>query len=102
MPRTPRTFTTDQYYHVLNRGVAKQPIFADIHDRDHFLQTLAYYQQHRPDQRLSFADFQLKERKPPYRFHIVAYHLMPNHFHLILQHTEDGGISQGLADIQNS
>jgi putative transposase len=38
----------------------------------------------------------------PHRVTVIAYCLMPNHFHLVLRQNEDGGISQYLADFQNS
>ncbi len=98
-----RQLETGKVYHVYNRGVEKRTTFTDTDEHQHFLRTLAYYQQSAVVRRLSnAADFALAERKLPFRFDILTYCLMPNHFHLLLKQNEDGGIREGLSLILNS
>ena len=62
-------------YHVLNRGNGRLPIFHKDRDYEAFLGILAETQQHVPEVRL------------------LAYCLMPNHWHLVLWPTADGELS---------
>lgn len=68
MPRGPRIAFENAFFHVYNRGVAKQKIFLDEADYAHFLSRLT----------------QLKTKKL-FDHSIYTYTLMPNHFHLLLQ-----------------
>ena len=52
-------------YHVMNRGDRREPIFHDDKDRQLFLQTL-------------------KEACEKTGWHVHAWCLMPNHFHLVI------------------
>lgn len=65
MSRLPRTNRIG-LYHVINRGVEKRLIFLDDPDRLRFL---------------SLVD----EQKAAFDFNVVAYCLMPNHYHLLLE-----------------
>ncbi len=65
MSRLPRTNRIG-LYHVINRGVEKRLIFLDDPDRQRFL---------------SLVD----EQKAAFDFDVVAYCLMPNHYHLLLE-----------------
>lgn len=91
-------FVTDEYYHVFNRGVAKQQIFHDEHDHLRFLQTLSFYRESKPETKLSLIAPErmqtiLAEEPVSPLVEILAYCLMPNHFHLLLKQNTDGGIS---------
>ena len=66
MPRVGRKIIDGLIYHVLNRGNEKRLIFADADDYQEFLDLMARAQ----------------ERFP---INILAYCLMPNHFHLVGQ-----------------
>lgn len=66
MPRAARGLVDDAVYHVLNRGNAKQTVFFNDGDYDAFLRLLRI----------------AKERYP---VRLLAYCLMPNHFHLVVQ-----------------
>ncbi|MEK7544240.1 MAG: transposase [Patescibacteria group bacterium] len=68
MPRGPRISYEQAFYHVYNRGVARQPIFQDANDYQKFLKRLV----------------ELKTKKG-FDHSIYAYVLMPNHFHLLIQ-----------------
>jgi putative transposase len=65
MPRLPRIDLGDQIYHVINRANARLPIFFEEADYLMFEKILI-------------------EAKERYDMRILAYCLMPNHFHLVL------------------
>ena len=65
MSRLPRTNRIG-LYHVINRGVEKRLIFLDDSDRWRFLDLL-------------------DNQKSAFDFDVVAYCLMPNHYHLLLE-----------------
>ena len=66
MPRAPRLEYSGAFYHVISRGNRQQLIFHQKTDYQRFLETLLTG----------------VER---YNFHLYAYVLMPNHFHLLLE-----------------
>lgn len=112
MATKPRNFQTNLYYHVYNCGVEKRKIFQTLHDYRRFLETIAFYQH---DQKISYAQLMEldAEAQAAYnllnpkgletlRVKLLAYCLMPNHFHFLIKLFRDGGISSFLADIQNS
>jgi REP element-mobilizing transposase RayT len=73
MPRAPRRFVAGGIYHVFSRGSNRQAIFAFDGDRIDFLVCLE----------------RVVARS---RLRCLAYCLMPNHYHLVLE-TEDGELS---------
>jgi putative transposase len=68
MPRGPRIYFENAFYHVFNRGLNKERIFRKDDDYRTFLQRL-----------------QDLKRKKRYDHSIFAYVLMPNHFHILIQ-----------------
>jgi putative transposase len=84
MPRGPRIAFENAFYHVFNRGLAKQEIFVDEHDYRKFLTVLE----------------KLPEAKE-YDHRIYAYVLMPNHFHLLIQ-TKKTPLSKILSSLATS
>jgi len=112
MPTKPRNFDPNFFYHIYNCGVEKRQIFLDERDYQRFLDTIAYYLH---DQILSYAQFQdlNEEAKDTYRhlnpkgletlrIRIIAYCLMPNHFHLLIKLVKEGGITRFTSDVANS
>ncbi len=84
---TIKEFEAGGYYHVYNRGVEKRIIFVDDQDYTVFLGLLKKYLAGEEDAR--------KNRHPYSRLDgevkLLAYCLMPNHFHLLIsQNTGDG------------
>ncbi|ODT98329.1 MAG: hypothetical protein ABS79_06105 [Planctomycetes bacterium SCN 63-9] len=75
MPRTARASAGGYCYHVLNRGNAQTQIFHEPNDYRAFLAMMAE------------ASLRIPMR-------IVAYCLMPNHFHLVLWPIADGDLSR--------
>lgn len=83
-----KTYGEDQYFHVYNRGINKQDIFVDEQDYFYFL---SLFKRHlSSDSKDSIDSY---GRKLP-NFHeeveLVAYCLMPNHYHLLcyLKHAD--------------
>ena len=72
MPRTSRASVGDYCYHVINRGNARAEVFQADGDYQAFLDLLRHASQRIP-------------------MRILAYCLMPNHFHLTLWPYHDGG-----------
>ena len=93
-----RKLTTGEYYHVYNRGVDKRTIYRRARDYNRFLQQLyafndfqivsnySYYAE------LGFDALRERERQEPL-VAIVAFCLMPNHFHLVVRQVRDEGLS---------
>ena len=75
MPRAIRTDVGNYCYHVINRANARLPIFFKEEDYVLFEQVL-------------------EEAKEKYDMRILAYILMPNHFHLVLYPKNDGDLSK--------
>ena len=102
MPLRTVPLVTEEIYHVLNRGNASIPIFKNKYDFQKFVQTFAYYQHANPLLRYSkFADLSVSERdrslkeiksKKDLLVEIIAYCLMPNHFHFMLKQKKNDGI----------
>ena len=78
MPYRIPKFITGNYYHVYNRGVAKMPIFLFPQDYRVFMGLMFYHVRTRREKRVE----------------LLSYCLMPNHFHLLLQQSNDYGISK--------
>lgn len=112
MPTFRKTvFTNGEIYHVFNRGVEKRNIFNEENDYCRCIETMKYYQKVGP--KIRFSDFKKLSKKNKeitleiYKQHentveILAYCLMPNHFHFLLRQIRDGGISRFISDISNS
>jgi len=99
-------FVTGNFVHIYNRGNKKSAIFKDENDYWRFLKMLFYFNDsYMPKNILREVDFIIKMgkcsnferpetwalRKPLVK--ILSYCLMPNHFHLLLQEINFGGIS---------
>ena len=70
-------YEDNQYYHVYNRGTNKGTLF---YDHENYLHCLKL----------------IKKYKSKYGVTIIAYCLMPNHYHLVLRQSENGLISRFL------
>lgn len=84
---------TDGFYHVYNRGVLKNAIFLDKYDYGRFVDSLRDFNDSRrvdPRRRTRRQDPSSEPRIP--FVSILAWCLMPNHFHLLLKQRIDDGI----------
>ncbi len=95
----------NEIYHVYNRGVEKRIIFQDDSDKFRFIHDLFEFNDKEPaSNTLYHFDKQYMEVKPRYIekekkprkliVKILAFCLMPNHFHLLLQPNKENGISK--------
>ena len=112
MPGREISLVTNQIYHVLNRGISLQPTFITKRNFQRALEVMRYYQNEK--QPLRYSQFlslsnerrmQILEdlaREKQYLVEIIAYCLMPNHFHFILNQLIDNGISKFLSNFTNS
>lgn len=108
MPIVQPKFTPGHYYHLYNRGVAKQVIFHDNRDYYRFLDTLAFYtDDSTSDKKFSTTEWEIikdiRYTNPgKSRVEIIAHCIMPNHFHLLVKQIEENGISMFLRRSLNS
>lgn len=85
-----KEFAPQQFYHIYNRGVEKRTIFLDDQDYTVFIGLIKKYltgENHNKNNRHKFPSLQN-------RVQVLAYCLMPNHFHLLLYQEADDGITQ--------
>jgi putative transposase len=91
-------FIEGEYYHIYNRGNSKQKIFHNDKDYSRFVELLYI-----SNTDINFNLFDLKRNSHFNVFSIEnknkivslgAYCLIPNHFHLLISQTKEGGISK--------
>jgi len=112
MPNRPTPLITGEIYHVLNRGTGSIPIFKNKYDYQKFIQIFLYYQNENPPVRFSRISFLPREqqeeifsrlkKEKDFRVEIIAYCLMPNHFHFLLRQKKEGGIANFIRLSTNS
>lgn len=81
-----RNFEPNTYHHIFNRGCFKQKIFRKQKDYETFLDILKYYLRYPKLTSLTrLTKIKLKaDRQTAKPYTLLAYCLMPNHFHLLL------------------
>jgi putative transposase len=84
-----KQYLENSYYHIYNRGVAKQEIFRDKQDYSVFLSYLKTYL-------IPQKNILPKKRLKNYSKEItlLCYFLMPNHFHLLIKQKSQNAINQ--------
>src|SRR5271169_2304061 len=90
-------FAIGEWYHCYNRGIEKRVVFEDTRDYHRFLELLYLANDEFPLRRNDIGIHKFEEIvKIPRGKKLVAigaFCLMPNHFHLVLKETMDGGIT---------
>lgn len=94
------SFVNDAIYHIYNRGVEKRNIFGDDKDRFRFVHDLFEFNDTKPALNLNYYfGKQSMEVEPQYTrkprkllVEILAFCLMPNHYHLLLRQKLENGI----------
>lgn len=112
MPYRKVPIVENEFYHIFNRSVARQPIFNSKSDYLRAINAIDFYQYSGLSTRFSFFNRLSLEEKSnftdklrsnnPKLVEIVAYCLMPNHFHFLLRSLAKNGISKFSANFQNS
>lgn len=103
-------FANDEIYHIYNRSVGRESIFTSLFQLKHILETIDYY---RYPQILRLSEFKklkleakqlyisnIEKRGPLVEIYVFSF--MPNHYHILLKQTHEGGIRQFISVLQNS
>lgn len=83
MPRINRVDVGGEVYHVLNRANARVQIFDNNDDYQQFEETL-------------------EEAVEKYEMRLLAYSIMPNHWHLVLYPKQDGDLQKFMSWLSNT
>jgi len=99
-----RNITTGEIFHILNRGVDKRNIFLDNQDYFRFVHNLFEFNDPSPvfnlgyflnrNQSIDLRSRYIKRKPRKLIVEILAFCLMPNHFHLLIRQKEKGGITK--------
>ena len=112
MPYRTTIFVDDHVYHLVNRGVARSPIFKDVKDYQRALELMGFYKYAKPGLRFShynrlplrgrsdFLESLKKDNKP--LVEILAFCLMPNHTHFLLRQRQDKGVPTFMKNLGDS
>jgi len=99
-------FYIDEYYHVFNRGVDGRKVFLDQGDIIYFLDSIIIANQvsrmlsnGKEKQRKNERN-RARNNEPLVK--VVAYAILPNHFHLVLKEIKEGGISKFMQKLGTS
>ena len=107
---------TNQIYHIFNRGVDKAKIFFHKEDYERFLAAAIHYRTktskfsyeqllgigtNDPGSLRSLRTLKLGSSERPF-VQILAYCLMPNHFHFLIKQLVDAGLTSYLQRLTNS
>jgi len=101
-------FINEEFYHIYNCGVEKRQIFQDRDDYLKFLRNLrelnneSYYEERKAIVDSSFKELSSFLDEAEKAVEIIAYSLVPNHFHLILKQLKEGEISNFMHKISTS
>jgi putative transposase len=95
-------FAPNEYFHVFSRGVSKEKIFIDDRDKARFIFLITHFQSPTRIYNVSWytetfikkGSFNTKEDKvkeilKKRNIELVAFVIMPNHFHLLVQNLDD-------------
>lgn len=102
MPARTIPLANGEYYHIINRGVARMPIFLNRRDFKRFIETFTYYINGKVPVRYSLSSKEVVLDPENQIVEIVSYSLMPNHFHFLLRQIEDNGILNFVRKATNS
>lgn len=98
-----KVFAENTYYHIYNRGVEKRNIFIDNQDYEVFLNLLKYYLSENNQAIYHPIEIIAPDNKPirprPLKnlnkeIELIAYCLMPNHFHLLIKQISKDGMTK--------
>lgn len=90
-------FLVGEYYHIYNRGVDKRKIFFSAGDWKHFQRLLFSCNTSsaiKKASRVQGVSLDKSRAEGDKLVDIIAYSLMPNHFHLVVREKQEGGISK--------
>lgn len=112
MPGRLTPIVSGEYYHVFNRGISHQQTHVTKRDYCRFIKAARYYLfKETPIKYANLSILSLEDREHLWKqLHrksikqasLVAYCLMPNHFHLVLRQEEENGIAKFMGNLCNS
>lgn len=85
-----KNYDTNTYYHIYNRGVEKRKIFVDDEDYSVFLNLFKRYLDDSPTKDNKGREYDWFSKN----VELIAFCLMPNHFHLLLYQIEINAITK--------
>ena len=112
MPARQVPLVNGEIYHIISRGHYSMPIFAGTRDYKIFIQTSSYYRYDSIPYR--FSRFRLLTNdqkntitqslkfKKDLLVKIIAFCLMPNHFHFLIKQKKNNGIKEFISLLNNS
>ena len=112
MPYRRTPLISGQIYHIYNRSLDGRRVFQSQKVANHFLELLKYYRSTKATS--SYSCYQSLEKiqnesltkillfKKYFRVKVLAYCLMPTHFHLLMRQEVDSGISKYISDSMNA
>ena len=89
----------DNIYHIYNRGVEKRPIFMDERDYSRFIRNLIIFNDSRRITNIEHKDIEQLAKNRKLLVDILAFCLMPNHYHFLLRQVTDNGITEFMRKI---
>lgn len=105
-------FLNNRVYHVFNKIIDKRRVFENEHCCQKFYDTAIYYRSNQAKVRFSDLSRLNKDVVNPilelvmlkcyFKVEILAYCIMPTHFHFILKQKVENGISKFISDTLNS
>jgi len=101
-----KEYESGAYYHIYNRGVEKRSIFQDDQDYKTFLSYLKFYLTNPNSIDLRGLSSQVRPTSPSKILRnysesiiLIAYCLMPNHFHLFIKQNDDFSMSNFMSSL---
>jgi REP element-mobilizing transposase RayT len=100
-------FVEGEYYHVFNRGVDRRTIFESQDDLQYFFKRLIDLNMVVVDPKFNSKRYResgkvVIDKQYKNLVSIIAYCLLPNHFHLVLKQESEGGISKFMQKLGTS
>ncbi len=115
MAYRPIPFVAGEYFHLVNRGNLHCDIFKDNVDRARFLfcllcfqsaesfdQINRYVQKFLKTGSFGFNEKEIKKITKKHLVKVIAFSLMPNHFHVLVQSSIDNGVSLYMQRVLNA
>ena len=106
MPIRKNLLSNGETYHIFNKSIAGYKIFNTNNDYERFIKEMVFYKQGKKDLKFSrFIEYPKDSEEVANKkdiVNIIAYAIMPTHFHLILRQESDNGISDYINYLQKS
>lgn len=98
-----RNFRPQYFYHIFNRGAYKNKVFLDKPDYEAFVAILSFYLIYPKAKNFAYQkkvnEFQVPNLEKVQAVHLVAYCLMPNHFHLLLKQLPNATLRTNISNL---